>query len=264
MKNTAKLRSTNGGNLMKTQNKLLILAAVLLLAGTNGWGGEKAKLGPCVRQCVQAYNPSLADSGADEFMAADFRAKECVTLCKESLYQGECSSSADGCCHPEYLAIDPDCQTEPPPDNPGNSTLPPDPGEAGKATLAGIDSDGDGIRDDIQRYIALTYPDSRKTRAALKQFTLALHSAILESPDEESALSNTELEARAGECLWYIHSEDAIIISNLLMAEYLNTLERSRAYLEYDSKLGGHVFGSKDLDTYKTSCTFDPDLMEDY
>jgi hypothetical protein len=40
--------------------------------------------------------------------------------------------------------------------------LPPDPGEAGKVTLAGIDSDNDGVRDDIQRYIALTYPNSEK------------------------------------------------------------------------------------------------------
>jgi len=47
--------------------------------------------------------------------------------------------------------------------------LPPDPGEAGKVTLEGIDSDGDGVRDDVQRYIALTYPDSEKTRLALTQ-----------------------------------------------------------------------------------------------
>jgi hypothetical protein len=38
------------------------------------------------------------------------------------------------------------------------SALPPDPGEAGKQTMLGIDSDGDGIRDDVQRYIYLTYP----------------------------------------------------------------------------------------------------------
>jgi len=37
-----------------------------------------------------------------------------------------------------------------------SSVLPPNPGEAGKATLQGIDSDNDGVRDDIQRYIALT------------------------------------------------------------------------------------------------------------
>jgi hypothetical protein len=249
---------------MRSKNTILLAAALLLLAHTHSWGAEKAKLGPCVRQCVQAYNPSLADSGADEFMADDFKAKDCVRICKENLYHGECDSVADGCCQPNYLDTDPDCSSEPPPEPPdGENQLPSDPGEAGKATLEGIDSDGDGLRDDIQRYIALTYPDSQKTRAALKQSALALQKIILESSDEESALSNTELEARASECLWYIHPEDGSRIDNLMMAEFLNTLERSRAYLEYNSKLGGHVFGGKDIDEYKSSCTFDPDVLED-
>jgi hypothetical protein len=251
---------------MKNPKRLILAALLLIFASTSGWAGEKAKLGPCVRQCVQAFNPSRADSGADEFMADDFRARECVLLCKENLYQGECSSAADDCCHPEYLASDPDCQSDPPddpPDPPGDNDLPPDPGEAGKATLEGIDSDGDGIRDDIQRYIALAYPDSQKTRAALGQFALALDKAILQSPDEESALRNTETMHRASECMWHIHSENAIKMTDLLMAEYLDTIERSRAYLDYNDKLGGHVFGGKDFDEYKTSCTFDPDAMED-
>lgn len=34
-----------------------------------------------------------------------------------------------------------------------NPNLPPDPGPEGKFTLLGIDSDGDGIRDDIYRYV---------------------------------------------------------------------------------------------------------------
>ena len=50
--------------------------------------------------------------------------------------------------------------------------VPPDPGEAGKATLEGIDSDNDGVRDDIQRYIVLTYPNSEKTRAGLTQLAV--------------------------------------------------------------------------------------------
>jgi len=252
------------------KHHLFILAVMLVpLISGNVRGGEKAKLGPCVRACVQAYNPSLADSGADEFMVEDFRAKECVQLCKENTYEGECNSWADDCCNADYLDTDPDCQSEPPvdppvdPPNPPGSGLPPDPGEAGMATLEGIDSDQDGIRDDIQRYIALTYPDSQKTRAALRQFTLAFQKATLESPDEESALINVESMHRASECLWHIHSENSIKIKNALKAEWLNTMGRSRAYLAYNSKLGGHTFGGKDFDEYKTSCTFDPDLMED-
>ena len=52
--------------------------------------------------------------------------------------------------------------------------LPPDPGAAGKTTLQGVDSDGDGVRDDVQRYIALTYPNSEKTRATLTQYTKSI------------------------------------------------------------------------------------------
>lgn len=256
------------------QSRPFIVSAVfLLLLSGNVRGGEKAKLGPCVRACVQAFNPSLADSGADEFMAEDFRAKECVQNCKENIYEGECYSWDDNCCHPDHLDSDPDCQNDPVPgQDPGNNpppgqdpvlTLPPDPGEAGKITLEGIDFDQDGLRDDIQRYIALTYPDSRKTREALRQAAAALQKIILQSPDEESALRNTELEARASECLWYIYPDNGSKIDDLLMAEFLNTIERSKAYLEYDAKLGGHVFGGKDIDEYKTSCTFDPDALED-
>jgi len=248
---------------MKKSHRYILAIILVFLVSGNVWGGDKAKLGPCVRACVQAYNPSLADSGADEFMAEDFRAKECVQICKENTYEGECNSLADNCCNADYLDTDPDCQSEPPPDPDPGGNLPPDPGEAGKATLEGIDSDQDGVRDDIQRYIALTYPDSRKTRTALRQFTLDFHKAILESPDKESALGNTEGIHRASECIWYIHSEYSIKMTDLLMAEYLNTIERSRAYLEYDAKLSGHVFGTKDFDEFKTSCTFDPDSMED-
>ena len=84
-----------------------------------------------------------------------------------------------------------------------------------------------------------------------------------ESPDEEKALNNTEFMHRASECLWYIHSRQSINMSDSLMAEYLNTIDRSRAYLDYNSKLGGNVFRGKDFDEYESSCTFDPDLMED-
>ena len=39
----------------------------------------------------------------------------------------------------------------PPPETDIPVILPPDPGEAGKLTLAGIDSNNDGVRDDLER-----------------------------------------------------------------------------------------------------------------
>ena len=254
--------------------RMILTAMLLILSPDNGMAAVKAKLGPCVRQCVQAFNPALADSGAAAFIAEDFWARECVQTCKGAIYEGNCNSWADMCCLADSLEVDPDCQSEPPTPDPDPGTdlppgtdlgdsLPPDPGNDGKATLEGIDSDGDGIRDDIQRYITLTYPDSRKTRAALRQAAVALQRIILQDPDEETALSNTELEARASECIRYIRPGDGREIDNMLLAEFLNTVERSKAYLEYDAQLRGHVFGVKNIDQYRSSCSFDPDIMED-
>jgi len=64
--------------------------------------------------------------------------------------------------------------------------VPPDPGEAGKQTLEGIDSDGDGVRDDVQRWIILTYLAEGEMREAVAQLAgaqlefLAGHAASLE------------------------------------------------------------------------------------
>ena len=62
--------------------------------------------------------------------------------------------------------IDDDCNASTPDDDTAVN-LPPDPGEEGKKTLLGIDTDGDGVRDDIQRYIYFTYPDDKKLRLGL-------------------------------------------------------------------------------------------------
>ena len=55
----------------------------------------------------------------------------------------------------------------PPPATDVPVVLPPDPGEAGKATLAGIDSDQDGVRDDLEREIVYMYPQNQEIRRLL-------------------------------------------------------------------------------------------------
>src|SRR5580658_6889372 len=46
---------------------------------------------------------------------------------------------------------------------PAGIILPPDPGPAGMATLAGIDTTGTGVRDDVARWIAVNFYNSAKT-----------------------------------------------------------------------------------------------------
>jgi hypothetical protein len=58
--------------------------------------------------------------------------------------------------------------------------LPPDPGAPGMTTLAGIDSDHDGVRDDVQRAIALTFPQPSTARSIITQAAISLQAFILD------------------------------------------------------------------------------------
>jgi hypothetical protein len=118
--------------------------------------------------------------------------------------------------------------------------LPPDPGEAGKATLAGIDSDNDGVRDDIQRYIALTYPSSEKTRAGLTQLAVANQDLIMNSNAPEATLLNiVSRRHRAQACMNYVGGgpTNTLALQRDLRAQILNTKQRSLAFVNADRRL---------------------------
>ena len=124
---------------------------------------------------------------------------------------------------------------------PTSDALPPDPGRAGKQTLMGIDSDGDGLRDDIQRYIYLTYPDQPNIQGALRQLALSFQE-ILKSGIPSGI--ERELFAKVSQsidCVHHFKREKLHRTVSLLKAEVLNTQERTKAYIVYDKKLSGGV-----------------------
>lgn len=142
-----------------------------------------------------------------------------------------------------------------------NSGLPPDPGEAGKQTLLGIDSDNDGVRDDIQRYIYYTYPDEEKARLALTEVAKQFQILLTQSGDPIAALDNATKNARHLECLYFIKGEIAGDITTALRAEILNTRERSLAYIQYNDSLAGTIIEGRSLADWKSSCAFDIDAV---
>ncbi len=73
----------------------------------------------------------------------------------------------------------------PPPATDVPVVLPPDPGEAGKATLAGIDSDHDGVRDDLQREIVYMYPQNDQIRRVLRAMVKKEQDIITTTGDHE-------------------------------------------------------------------------------
>lgn len=106
--------------------------------------------------------------------------------------------------------------------------LPPDPGTPGKATLGGLDSDHDGVRDDVQRSIVLNHPESESIRAALLNSALAMQSSAINSSTPSTVLVN------AGYCLYYVASQKGVDV-NVLLEQLekvqLNTTARFQASL---------------------------------
>jgi hypothetical protein len=131
-------------------------------------------------------------------------------------------------------------------------TLPPDPGEAGKQTLEGIDTDNDGLRDDVQRYIALSQPNDQTMRSALRQTALANQKFILSADDADSVLPTFRLLSRANGCLGYLVGLAGMNVSDALTAEILNTKARSLAYATANDQLSGEILPA--LDFASTSC----------
>ena len=74
------------------------------------------------------------------------------------------------------------------------ANLPPDPGEAGKATIDGIDADKDGMRDDVQRWIAIEWGHSA---IAVKQLT-ALAQQYLRTVHYGDSLGKEETRKQFG------------------------------------------------------------------
>ena len=73
--------------------------------------------------------------------------------------------------------------------------LPPDPGPDADKTIAGIDANQNGIRDDVELAIFKQYPASAKTRAVLLQYALALQMEVIQpivNSDTVGAIANEQ------------------------------------------------------------------------
>jgi hypothetical protein len=86
--------------------------------------------------------------------------------------------------------------------------LPPDPGANADKTIAGIDANNNGIRDDVELAVFKAYPNSAKTRAVLLQYALSLQLQMtLPIINKETVTATVEdNDSRAHICIWSISS----------------------------------------------------------
>ncbi len=142
--------------------------------------------------------------------------------------------------------------------------LPPEPdSKINNATLLGIDSNNNGVRDDVEIWIFHTYKESI-VQAVAMQNARAFQIILV---DPSKARETTKYMENQGDCEEYYkyyateHNKELHVSKNKDLYEdsrpiILNTRERSRAYYEYNQALSGGVYPLHSIETLKNKCDF--------
>lgn len=117
--------------------------------------------------------------------------------------------------------------------------LPPDPGEDGLIGLAGIDSNQDGVRDDIERFIERTLTDSEQEKKAARQLAEVSQKKLENAYDREKIIELDDESGSAVLCLLHIMGRDATAFRHKMKAKIYNTSERIEAWNKMNSHLSG-------------------------
>jgi hypothetical protein len=141
--------------------------------------------------------------------------------------------------------------------NPPASTLPPDPGNAGQQTLVGVDSDGDGLRDDVQIHVYYTYSDAA-TRKAATQLSKAIQTLIATGSDKPHAVTAATAMNKAIDCLYALDASKVGDRVDDLEGTVVNTESRSKAYAKAGSFLSGGDYTVSTVANNGASCEVNP------
>lgn len=112
-------------------------------------------------------------------------------------------------------------------------------------TIEGIDTDKNGIRDDIDAYIKQTYPDEAQQKA-VRQYARALQASLLVDKNDKIAVkAATNAKARAISCIFEKIPSEQSRINGSIVEEILgattNTKQRLLEYLALNKALDGTV-----------------------
>lgn len=123
-----------------------------------------------------------------------------------------------------------------------------------RESLEGRDSNGDGIRDDVEALIEAKYSSS-ETKSAARHFARTLQEAIVR-PDatEEKAMTY------AVDCLFFVAPTQAFEITEAIHAATANTYARTRALIKESSRFNGKIL--RGASSRAEACAFDPSLTK--
>lgn len=122
-------------------------------------------------------------------------------------------------------------------------------------TISGVDSDSNGLRDDVERYISENYP-IKAQKAAATQAARAIQKVLLITDLTDSALVHaaSEKEAQGIQCIYSVFDGSADSMQPAQVVQELvsvttNTKPRLLAYLAYSKALDGTSMELSEGDT---------------
>ncbi len=149
--------------------------------------------------------------------------------------------------------------------------LPPEPDETlNNSTLLGIDSNNNGVRDDVERWIYETYKDKHPIHVDIAMQAGRAYKLVLETPERAREI---RLQVKGALfCAWYYQNDsyrynDPILvherIDTFVKNKYFNTKDRHDTYKQYDQLLSGGVYNLPRAKQRKALCDFDTKKYEE-
>jgi len=144
-------------------------------------------------------------------------------------------------------------------------TLPPEPDKIiNNSTLLGIDSNNNGVRDDVEIWILKKYKDKHPIYTEIAMQTGRAWQKVLEDPNNASETS--KLLDAAQDCEFYFQFDAKQFGDPILVGEFIfdrayerivvNTQARKVAYKTYDASFSGGITTLPIISEEKDSCDF--------
>ncbi len=133
-------------------------------------------------------------------------------------------------------------------------TLPPEPDpKINNSTLLGIDSNSNGVRDDVERYIIKTYP--KKLQVEILMDGAKTFQKIMEQSTGNATVLQKNFSRLIACEIYLMRLNKNLIPENFLFSRILkhiivNNPDRVKKYLDYNIALSGGVYGNTS-DAYK-------------
>jgi hypothetical protein len=148
--------------------------------------------------------------------------------------------------------------------------LPPEPDpQVNNSTLLGIDSNDNGVRDDVERWIYETYKDKHPIHIDIAMQAGRAYKQVLETPERAKEI---RLKVNGPYfCASYYQNYAKYFNESILVHEridtpvkskYFNTKERSDVYWQYDTLLSGDSYSLPKIREMKSQCDFNTTQYE--